>query len=240
MKGELMKLYQYKPVNKYALLNLINNHIYCNVINRVNDPFEGHFAIDVKPEFRDGFIELNNKLDNDGQYEKNDFDECCRLLQEVNINYFLNDFGMSSFTTNKKSIPMWGNYADNHYGICIEFDSDKDIFQLAEPVDYTSKPFVLQIHSQHHLSEDHMMESIVNSMYTKHKDWEYEQEWRILKHANDKIEYDPATITAIYFGLRTTDIDIELVMNAVSHLPHIKFFKARKELGNPDIQFDEL
>ncbi len=233
-----MKLYQYKPINNYSLLNLIKNQIYCNVIDRVNDPFEGHLSIDVKEDLKESFLRtIGFECD---KFNSQYFEKCCQSLSEANMNEFAYKYGVSSFTEHNNSIPMWGNYADNHQGICVEYETTDTVFERALKVDYPPTPYVFKVHKKEHLDLIYLIQSIMDSMYTKHYDWKYEKEWRILKKAYETVQYEPKAITGIYFGLRTSTMDIELVKNATNHLPHLKFWKAYKEIGYPDLMFREV
>lgn len=70
---------------------------------------------------------------------------------------------------------MWSHYADNHRGVCIEFDSESDVFMFASPVRYTEElPVIVR-------PDDSSEEMLNKAFFTKAKCWEYEQEWRVFK-----------------------------------------------------------
>ncbi|MCK5374297.1 MAG: DUF2971 domain-containing protein [Alphaproteobacteria bacterium] len=76
--------------------------------------------------------------------------------------------------TTKPSCPlMWGHYAGKHTGVCLEFKVPNEVFCGALKVDYEENypPFELT---------DNSTDTNVKAMTTKSKDWEYEDEYRLI------------------------------------------------------------
>lgn len=222
-----MKLYKYSKIDKYLLLNLQRNETYFNVVNKVNDPYEGMMDFKVKSDLEDNFIEFfyMDNYDKD-LISKYTFDVLKREIIFYNVNIFLKETGISCFSETNESLVMWGHYASNHNGICIEFDSTIGIFKHAEKVEYKRKIHTVMVNSKNNLTEDFFLTEMSKGMYTKYKQWQYEKEWRIIFSPNEGFKYPAEAITGIYFGMRTTDEDIELVHKATKHLEHLKYFKA--------------
>lgn len=86
---------------------------------------------------------------------------------------------------------MWSHYADNHRGICLEFDTANPLFSEALGVVYCSEyPRWLP----------HEMERIAFEMLlTKAEDWKYEREFRIIGGMN--MEKDPLNVDGDWFRL---------------------------------------
>ena len=84
-----------------------------------------------------------------------------------------------SFSERNDSILMWSHYANEHKGICIEYDfkNDNDIFNVLEPVFYAEAGFDLTPYIFNVLENSRILKI---SAITKAKDWEYEKEWRII------------------------------------------------------------
>ncbi|MEO8148309.1 MAG: DUF2971 domain-containing protein [Bacteroidia bacterium] len=129
-------------------------------------------------------------------------------------------------------ILMWSHYADNHKGVCIEWDIDESKNKGSYfEIKYNNDISVLneiELHNSGHLR----LNSNTNGkfMYSKFKNWEYEEEIRIIKieeDLNKKGVYGDFSgeLTAIYFGKNSTDDDIELVKLSSAHLNNIKYFK---------------
>jgi hypothetical protein len=222
-----MKLYKYSSIDKYLLLNLQRNEIYFNIVNKVNDPYEGMMDLKVKSEIEDDFLKFFYCENYDKEVlSKYTFDELKREIIFYNVNIFLKEAGISCFSETNKSLVMWGHYASNHNGICIEFDSTIGIFKHAKKVEYTRAIHTVSVNSKNNLTEDFFMTATPKCMYKKYEQWKYEKEWRIIFESNKGFEYPPKAITGIYFGMRTTDEDIELVHKATKHLEHLNYFKA--------------
>jgi len=68
---------------------------------------------------------------------------------------------------------MWSHYADNHRGVCLEFATNNDLFRCAQKVIYLRK---YPVWRPHKLLET----SIEEALLTKSKDWQYEEEYRVI------------------------------------------------------------
>jgi Protein of unknown function (DUF2971) len=105
-----------------------------------------------------------------------------------------------SMSASWKSPLMWSHYADQHQGICIEFDTQRFAHPNLEPVSYDSPRSVRasdllrwKIH-QCREAERRIYETY---FFTKAPQWSYEHEWRdiIESHGAAETSFD---ITALY------------------------------------------
>lgn len=76
-------------------------------------------------------------------------------------------FGMLCFCPHWQNPVLWSHYADKHAGICLGFDVPQDTLK---PVRYTAVRPPLQAPPT--------KDSADRLLYTKYKDWKYEQELR--------------------------------------------------------------
>ena len=82
--------------------------------------------------------------------------------------------------------PMWAHYGENHGGICIKYDFNKNEILKNEcfPVYYVqneeNKVLCEKIFSEKK-SKNHMLSQL---FLRKSKDWSYEKEWRLLVYDN--------------------------------------------------------
>jgi hypothetical protein len=84
--------------------------------------------------------------------------------------------GLYCLTPDPCSTLMWSHYADNHRGICLEFDTANPLFSEAVEVAYRS---------EYPRWVPHEMEQIAFEMFlTKAEDWSYEKEFRIIGGVN--------------------------------------------------------
>ncbi len=107
---------------------------------------------------------------------------------------------------NLKSSRMWAHYANNHSGVCVEYDFDavKNTSPFGcIPVRYTDDYRYL-------LNTNNISEDVANYMqfFTKAKEWEYEAEWRVAeqnKHLNMMGYNVPiSSPIAVYLGCKVS------------------------------------
>jgi len=106
-----------------------------------------------------------------------------------------------SFSLNKNSLLLWSHYAEEHKGVCIEYDFvDVNVVRtFIQPVLYSEKVYKIG------LFEEYTIMQLIASSLIKAKDWSYEQEWRltIFKQANNFPHKISVPIPkAIYLGTR--------------------------------------
>lgn len=141
----------------------------------LNDPFEG-LALYV-----DKF-----KLTERG-WGKESVDELYRALKKLGDKMLVGSFAASGL---KEDMPLWAHYAYDHQGYCLEYRviSEKSIY----PVLYENRRHLAAKTLNEFLTDLKRMESteeslerflvIWSSFMIKHKVWEYEKEYRILKY----------------------------------------------------------
>lgn len=78
-------------------------------------------------------------------------------------------FAISCFLTSNTNRLMWSHYANNHSGICLEFEID-NILENLHPCYYTDS-----------FPEMNWKSNNINLSLIKEKAWEYEAEWRLVK-----------------------------------------------------------
>jgi hypothetical protein len=102
-------------------------------------------------------------------------------------------YGVLCFSKTWKNPVLWSHYADRHRGIALGFDINKHIIK---DVKYKStRPRFTKVNEA----------TLHTLLYTKYKDWKYEQEWRIITHLE---EHDAK---GRYFG----DFNNDLVLREV-------------------------
>lgn len=133
-----------------------------------------------------------------------------RLLDEMDgklAEKMKNLFRVGCLCTSYKNRLMWSHYADSHKGFCIEYDfsepEDEVLSKLPLPVFYsenrTQVPWKAAIDNSAENMEEAYAE-IIKGLLTKDKEWEYENEWRILIGATEDSEYKMPRVSCIYLG----------------------------------------
>lgn len=120
---------------------------------------------------------------------------------------------------------MFAYYADNHKGICMEFDVDhRHLLGQVMPV----------IYSEHLPNLDYSelrgtTELIESLLLTKAKCWQHESEQRVVRQNESPglVNFPPEFLTRVIFGYRCTKEDIDLVKSWLVGWPTlIRFARA--------------
>jgi len=96
-------LFKYKPINKYTLINLINDEIYMPASKELNDPFECLANLDITNVQNSGF----------------DIKAIDSFVKDVPE--WIGLAGIYSMSSTPFDVLMWSHYAEYHKGICLEY-----------------------------------------------------------------------------------------------------------------------
>lgn len=140
---------------------------------------------------------------------------------------------VTCFSENKDSILMWSHYADQHKGICIEYNMvDLPMIRpFLQPVIYRNAVFNLPILDR--LNQY----SLIAASLVKCKTWEYEAEWRYTAFGainNSSTYCQLEKPIAIYLGTRFDTNDDKLKKDFYSlvqkrNIPIYRMAKHKKE-----------
>ncbi|WP_163314509.1 DUF2971 domain-containing protein [Crenobacter caeni] len=95
----------------------------------------------------------------------------------------MKQFGVACFTSDWQNRLMWAHYADSHQGFCIEYAVDKK--KIAVDDDSPFQPYQVQYMSEvPELCLSELLftphQAVGRYLATKHVDWAYEKEWRLV------------------------------------------------------------
>lgn len=158
---------------------------------------------------------------------------------------FIKDFitiqspGIFSMSETKDSIPMWSHYADEHRGICIEYDGQKFLdTKQCVPVKYVETPHLFSYDD----ADGHLARDLDTQIYMyKHEDWSYEREWRYIDpvYCDESIK-NPSRITGIYLGVNVSVDDAKKFCNMIKdtvNRNHIQIYWGKIIKGKYSIDF---
>ena len=187
------KVYRFTSVNS-AKYFLKNHSLKLTDPTKFNDPFET--KIDYQKslyttKFREGrgleratdfqIVKLDNQL-----FEK------------------LSSFGVVCFSKTVNNILMWAYYAEDHRGICFEFDINKDpyFFSDLHIVEYKNQFGTINVKDEKW--------DYIDILASKAECWRHEAEMRVVKEGADKIPdrlwtINPKAIKSIIFGCNLAD-----------------------------------
>lgn len=120
-----------------------------------------------------------------------------------------NEFGIACFTPFWNNQLMWAHYASSHQGFCIEYSVNKLTLELENEglfsgFDVQYSNFLPEICISEALFCPH--QTLGRMLATKHSDWAYENEWRLVHYSNNNKLIDKPKgieISALIAGLKT-------------------------------------
>lgn len=207
------KFYKYRSFNYNNFMALIEERVYLSDPKEFNDPFDCCYNVcstrvieEIKLLFKkrktvslEDISELEIFIKDDNVEEfKNKYTSMIEkykfTAKEFNVNFekLEVDFKVCSFSAKKDSILMWSHYSDYHKGYCIElelFNTDS-----LYPVFYSDS---LKIGTGKIKKSIKLFSALV-----KAKEWDYEDEYRVIEKKNSENESLKVKIKTIYLGAR--------------------------------------
>lgn len=206
-----LKLYKYKPFSSVDEFNQIEEYfqqkIWMPPLESLNDPFEGRFkltppkikTVRKNPMLKQIVLEVLRENGKPDLLEYQLDSELSQFVELYNnqigtrmIHDQFSRFGIFSFTDNPSNIPMWSYYANYHQGYCIVFELDfSSAFELIElnlnqKIEYMKliKNGEEAINIGSHDNAVKMRFLLAHSFGVKYKQWEHENEYRLIANAN--------------------------------------------------------
>jgi hypothetical protein len=252
MKPIPPKLYKYRPFDVFALRLLTQAQVYYSDPRQFNDPLDCdptievdidrealeqvcyHFLRQTKSE-REAVDVISNRrylLKEYGDYETDpEIDAYLKRMLASDIKDLLvaelGAKGVLSLSEIWQSPLMWSHYADEHRGLCIEYDTTQIPHPDLGPVDYRAPRSV----KASDLARWKMEGSAeagrqVHQTYffAKSGEWDYEREWRYIARTSGVLDVG-LPITAIHFGLRCDAAVVTGIVTLLSSLPNIELYE---------------
>ncbi|WP_378954886.1 DUF2971 domain-containing protein [Pelosinus sp. sgz500959] len=248
-------LYKYCHWNKYARKILWNNELYLNSAKNFNDPFDSCIMFNLKGSndewFRatiDMIAELSKRKltqEEKEEWKKKiyfaDTDELKdsrrEFVEQLVMGKTRTNSGICCFSKEKDNILMWSHYAKDHTGICLEFDYSNPAFPPVRKVIYEENYPPINI------VDINNKEKITDLYFTKSKDWEYENEYRIsnVDVINDTIEFDPQILTGVICGEAMKEKDVKQLIRFLScRSTPLTLYKAERKKYQFGLDIEEI
>lgn len=221
-------LFKYMGV-KGVLRFLDNAELLYSRPSDFNDPFDCKANIKVKGATRADWYNLLSDL----QMLPGAMDYCiykvmidpdfAQSLVELSIEETKTKTGVLCLTAKNDNILMWSHYSDCHRGVCVKFDTLKDCPSFYRPirVKYNDKyPSFNYIKERNALGE---------SMFHKSKEWEYENEYRVLKTAGYGLNaISKESVVSIIFGCKIEEsVEAEIRQKVINNnFSRVRFQRA--------------
>lgn len=179
-------LYKYYSDDELHLNTVKHNQMWYSAPCNFNDVFDCDISIDDKKVFNEALKLFPDKRGvRPGssmwkQLEHNIYEQL-RYLRTV-FDQLRNTMGVSCFSEWNNSLLMWAHYANNHRGICVEYDL-MEIHNVLKftpiPVTYSEDRTCFNFFDPESLQKD-TFKLFIQSLASKSPEWSYEKEWRII------------------------------------------------------------
>ena len=191
--GYIYSCYAPKYIYKYfgdvprALDTIINGKLWFSAPCRFNDVFDCDLSINVNSIFDSALKIFPDKRGlRPGspmwhEIQRTTFKSVSVLKKE--FEELKTNVGIACFSEAFDSLLMWSHYANNHSGICVEYnllDMNRHVSYSPVPVIYSSDRVFIDKISIDTIEYD-AMKSLINCTTTKSLEWSYEREWRIIQ-----------------------------------------------------------
>lgn len=245
------KLYKYRAFGVRALRSLTEAEVHYAQPRTFNDPLDCDptFDVDVGRTTLEKLLYrmLLRRMDGSkaageigylrymssevGSYETNKEAEAylVRMLARDIKNELDDEFaqrGVLSLSATWSSALMWSHYADEHRGICVEYDTTDQEHPNLGPVSYRAPRAVKasDLVRWKGRDDDAAKQRVIQTyFYAKSGEWKYEKEWRDVRDDNG-VKQVPFRVTAIHFGLRCDVAVITSLVRLLHDQPQIKLY----------------
>lgn len=192
-----------KSIFERDVITIANNQIFLPAKRNLNDPTEGIYNDSALKAFFNIF----------NMYSKNIQEQYEKFIEK------LEDVGVYSLSKTYNNELLWAYYASSHTGFAIEYDLDKleqslnynqyiqQFFKL--DVDYLEKIPQIDIS----IFKKDINEILKRCIGTKSTSWAHENEIRLIFENTGLFEIDHRAVTAIFFGCRMPENDIDYIMD---------------------------
>ena len=169
------------------------------------------------------------------------------------VREFCSDNRVFCVAKNYHNLLMWSHYSEGHKGAVLKI---KCIPELNTPlcaatrVTYQKRlPRISDLNDMAHFYlGTGGKPNYLNFMYTKSKDWRYEEEWRSIAKTRDEAKlfddnlFFPEEIEAVYLGCKMEKSDEEEIMKLLedSNLQHVEVHKAKMSKERFELEFDQV
>lgn len=247
------KLYKYESFSVQSLLNIKNQTVFFSSPSGFNDPYDCAIKAELKDPSNEDISALRDiYLSKDwpphviDKLKRSPIDKlkptlirAAREANEIVIDTFIKERGVSCFSEVNDELLMWAHYADKYQGFCLEFSTNNELFEKAKKVQYVEQMPKLDMY---HVYKDNERKQILELFCTKSKAWEYEKEWRVI-HNKARIAYTYPTeaLTGVYFGPNMPEDVLEVVCLVLQgQNPDVKFYKGERSESAFKVEFKEF
>jgi hypothetical protein len=230
-------LFKYRrPTIQHLEPLLLESTFYLSSREQFNDPFDARCGVTVNGDWRAraarlkamkrnaraGGAKMNLGTKHRRDLHRDMLDrERAQVRTQRAYDKNADEYGIYSMAETPRSLLMWAHYAESHTGVCVGFyvPADPDVFVHALPVRYSDSYPTIEW-------TDFDRADAIQTLLTKSKEWEYEQESRLLldHQARQRLPFAQASLATIILGALCSNEGEQLVMDLL---------KRRVDAGHP-------
>lgn len=246
------RLYKYRPFNVHTLRLLTEAVVFYADPTTFNDPLDCQPSIQVDTDistletfflrlcFQKRISERGERLLSELQYNSSQYGDYTKDVKagnyykqhlanhmQVLLREDIGQRGVFSLASSWNCPLMWSHYADEHHGVCIEYDMSDHMFSSLEPVDYhRTRSIKVSELIDWKVNRSESAERLILQTFflAKAPQWKYEKEWRDIEGHSGEVDA-PVRLSAVYFGLRCDNsvITATVKLHAITDYP-VKFY----------------
>jgi hypothetical protein len=237
-------LYKYQRLTAYSLASLLNDTVWLSNPTAFNDPFDCAITLS-KDKLRESLdhaiteIAKRNDISKDqiANHDKvTNQDEQAYEWLRSSLKNTMQKIGVLCLSATPNEILMWSHYAENHKGFCVEYDFSETshLRKITQAVRYSETIPALSLANLIKDAETNFLDICI---FTKAKQWGYEQEWRAIMNEGGRSFQSPSKTTSIIFGARMPPEEKSMLYHALKHKKDIEFKEAQLLEDRFAIQF---
>jgi len=235
--------YLYKYCTFDIALKIVGNHsVHFSTYDLFNDPFDCAMRIDPNFSKDDWETYLRTQgVDSAGiEGIVKDLAEHPEKGAEIirkSIEDTKKNIGILCLSDRPDNLLLWAHYADQHHGVCLEFDvlADSAAFCIPKKVSYDDAfPVINYLRDQ---------SSVVDALSHKSKDWQVEGEYRVIKHNVTGLQdVKPEALSKVILGMKCDDNNIDTMLQALkrNNYPNTQLCQAHRSDKEYKVLFNKL
>ena len=180
-------IFKYFPPNGKRFEAIRDNKLWYSAPSQFNDVFDSDFPIDRTSVFNSILSQIpNNKGIRKGSPMWRDLQaEMSKSLRQFHgtMDHVRRTTGVACFSESCDSLLMWAHYAQNHQGICVEYE----LLKFSTELNFSLVPIIYSTERARLSSidigntEPSSLAFFIGCLTTKSNEWSYENEWRIIR-----------------------------------------------------------
>ena len=237
-------LYKYQRLTAHSLASLLNETVWLSSPTTFNDPFDCAITLS-REKLKESLDHAIAEISHINGIPREQIANHDKLIDQDRTAYewlgnslrtTMQKIGVLCLSATPYEILMWSHYADNHKGFCVEYDfaEGTHLRKLAQPVRYSKALPSLSLANLPSNAKDNFLDICI---FTKAKQWEYEQEWRVIMHEGGRSFQAPSSVTSVIFGTRMPLEEKIMIHNALRHKDGISFKHAQLQDDRFAVEF---